>query len=814
TRYWWEIGYFRLKITCPMLNRLLPLLPGLFAATFAQAQCPPGQSALRLEIDPDQYFMEESWQLTNLDGSVVYARDSCYQPDLTIYNYCIPATGCSVFRIKDAYGDGMPDGYYLLYRDDSLIYYTASGDYGFGENVIFGCQPGEYCDQALPVDTGSWTTPANLAETWYRFIPAETGAYRISTCFAVNPCASKIWLYDHCSGIVLSNDQTGANFYAEGGCSTGAVATVFLAAGNPYYLRLGYSAGSCAGTPLHFSLVNTGAVVGCTDPAACNYNPLATVSEACIYPGSPDCPSGPDLAILEAELRSSLYFDIINNYDICYVNEGCLRGSGSRNVVRFNTHIRNIGNQDYYVGSPPASPATPSAQFVYDECHHHWHYRGYAEYILFNSAGLRLPVGSKNGFCLLDLECDTGSGKFECNNMGISAGCGDIYNAGLPCQWIDITGLPADTYTLVVRVNWDKSPDKVGRVEKSYANNWGQACFNLSYNGTTPGVEFLENACPQYTDCLGVPLGDAQPDCEGSCNGPVLRGDWDKNALRDTADLAAYLSAALAGNAVATDCRDLYADGQIDLYDAALLQECILYGNTLDHWGARFPCTFPAGLEDPADQVHIFAGLLDTVAKTFDIQIINAFHNLLGYALTVAGLDITAVENLDSTFQGAMQFDPASGRILALSATEKPIMKHYIPSNFLRVHYQQQTAAQACVASVEAVVNTKYQLSNAGLGTPACVSGSLSSVQEPGENTFPVYVQPNPFREETTLVFANPELEPVSVALLDLTGRVLLSYQDLRTETVTFARGNLPAGVYLYTLRTSKNQVSGKLMAW
>eukprot|EP00170_Pyropia_yezoensis_P009004 contig_38767_g9039 len=48
--------------------------------------------------------------------------------------------------------------------------------------------------------------------------------------------------------------------------------------------------------------------------------------------------------------------------------------------------------------------------------------------------------------------------KYECCNMGVTAGCEDTYDASLPCQWIDVTALDtspdaSDDFTLVVRVN-------------------------------------------------------------------------------------------------------------------------------------------------------------------------------------------------------------------------------------------------------------------------------------------------------------------------------------------------------------------------
>lgn len=41
----------------------------------------------------------------------------------------------------------------------------------------------------------------------------------------------------------------------------------------------------------------------------------------------------------------------------------------------------------------------------------------------------------------------------DCDNQGISPGCFDEYDINLPCQWIDITGLPDGPYILQITVN-------------------------------------------------------------------------------------------------------------------------------------------------------------------------------------------------------------------------------------------------------------------------------------------------------------------------------------------------------------------------
>ncbi len=116
--------------------------------------------------------------------------------------------------------------------------------------------------------------------------------------------------------------------------------------------------------------------------------------------------------------------------------------------------------------------------------------------------------------------------------------------------------------------------------------------------------------------------------------------------------------------------------------------------------------------------------------------------------------------------------------------------------------------------SVEAVVNNKYQKSNSVLGQPNCTSSSVSATQIAEQQAFPVFVQPNPFSAQTTLYFANSGLEPMSVTLTDMTGKVRRTYTDMRSESVTLERGNLPAGLYLYTVQSSRMSRSGKLIAW
>ena len=147
----------------------------------------------------------------------------------------------------------------------------------------------------------------------------------------------------------------------------------------------------------------------------------------------------------------------------CDVVEGCVV-AGTRRLLIFDTESRNIGDGDLYLGSPVGNPL-----FQYASCHNHYHFRGFADYRLINSAQKEIAAGLKVGFCLLDSRrwdpTAPGAARYDCNDQGIQAGWADVYGSSLPCQWIDITSLPAGTYTLEVEVD----PDN--RLEESNDTN-------------------------------------------------------------------------------------------------------------------------------------------------------------------------------------------------------------------------------------------------------------------------------------------------------------------------------------------------------
>ena len=100
--------------------------------------------------------------------------------------------------------------------------------------------------------------------------------------------------------------------------------------------------------------------------------------------------------------------------------------------------------------------------FEFSECHGHYHFSGFASYALLDKEGNTVVTGRKQAYCMEDsaraegvregasVQCEK---RFDCEVQGIQKGWYDLYGNSLDCQWIDITGVPAGSYNLRVRLN-------------------------------------------------------------------------------------------------------------------------------------------------------------------------------------------------------------------------------------------------------------------------------------------------------------------------------------------------------------------------
>ena len=182
-----------------------------------------------------------------------------------------------------------------------------------------------------------------------------------------------------------------------------------------------------------------------------------------IYPGGRSQAALPDLTIYAPATFPSIIYRAFASND-CTVSEGCIP-AGIRRLLSFTTETRNVGAADLVMGNP----ATNSL-FVFDSCHGHYHFVGFAAYRLRDNNQNLVAQGRKIGFCLEDVHAwDPNANPtrlYDCDYQGIQKGWADVYVDEVPCQWIDVTGIPAGNYILEIETNPDHSI-----AESDYSNN-------------------------------------------------------------------------------------------------------------------------------------------------------------------------------------------------------------------------------------------------------------------------------------------------------------------------------------------------------
>lgn len=788
---------------------VLPLLIMLHMnAQVSWSQCATDEIEIEIVIVPDNWPNEISWELS-YDETILASGTSegavvCF--DATIENPCLE------FSINDSYGDGIfsPGGYWL-YEDGIEI---ATGNaYGYGETVSFNCAPGATCNDPFDLDETMYGIIEQAeSSAWYLFVPPANGMYLFSSCGTT--CDTRLWIYDYCNMGNFDNTNEGTIYYddEQGGCGDQATLTVLLEGGVPYWVRMGLGstdAGECTdGFDWEFDFI--GPPTGCMDEIACNYNPLAEVDSGdCVYPGDPDC-TGPDLIVSAQAIINSLNAQVMQvNETDCYIEEGCLNGYGERELVRFTTHIQNIGELDYYIGTPSLSG---NNQFEWGDCHNHWHHQGYAKYDLFTLEGQVLPIGFKNGFCVMDLECSGGgTGQYGCGNMGISAGCGDIYGAGLSCQWIDVTDVSDGTYYLIVRANYDFIPDALGRSENSYENNHAAVCINLDRTSGDLEVEVVEG-CEPIFDCMGVSFGTATSDCNGDCNGSALMGDLDANGAQELTDAVSYVEHILGNDIEALPCTDVDQDDEITVSDAAYMALCQFFNVAHQHpdsSGFHDKCNFPVNhIVNPFDTVHFTIGAVNWSQQYLDIHVLNPNNRIVGYQFTMSGMSISSAVSIADPIEYPINpsFMPGGNEVIGLSYDNMSFPKHYEYAPLVRLYWS-NVEEEVCIDFITDVVNSDYHNTLHVIEEGCVISSGVSMASA----TAAPMLYPNPMSDEATLRVENPTREPLHLQITDATGRVVSEELILGTTHV-IKRGNLTAGSYLYTIwGDSFTSVSGRL---
>ncbi len=779
---------------------LLLLLCMYCGASQAKAACATGETEIVVQITPDNYPNETTWDIRSANNSILATGNASGG------TFCVPANTCLSFTIYDTYGDGIcctyGNGSYRVYADGVQI--ASGGNFGNQERTDFNCPPGYSCNMAIPVNTGTFT--AAQANSWYSFTPNASGMYQITTCEPGNTCDTKIWVYETCTNLNWNNTNQGTLYYDDnsGGCGNLARVSAALQAGITYIIRIGDAGGSCGSGAIDWSISYSGPITGCMDPESCNYNPMATVSDGnCLFYPDPNCPDGPDLIILQSQIENSLHATYINSTN-CWVEENCLTGYGQRRILRFTTWIRNIGTLDYFIGNPGNNPD----QFSFQNCHGHAHYEGYAEYSLYKITGERIPIGYKNGFCVMDLECGGGGqAQYGCNNMGISAGCGDVYDAGLDCQWLDITDVDPGEYVLAVKINWNQSPDALGRYETRYDNNWAQVCIRIFEDGAGVKQFAFSDDCPDYVDCNGTPFGNEEADCEGNCGGSRKYGDLNTDATLDATDAQLYVQRILSQNLSPSSCNDLNNDGKITVWDAALVNHCVLRGSSFNN-----ACRFPYSIYNTLQTVSLRVDTLNLTDHYMDVWIKNPYSLVNAFEFNVSGLQILDVVSLynDPSFPVLPVFIPGQQKIVGISHLDSALNRNPESIPFCRIYYSSLTDTEVCLSEIVHIVNGSYEAVQTEIEN-GCRTVSPVSVKEV-ENAGHLTIWPNPGNGIFHVAIRTPQPADGAIEVLNTLGeQVMMIPTSAHTEVLLDLSSQTP-GIYLVRYRDPQRVITQRIV--
>lgn len=253
-----------------------------------------------------------------------------------------------------------------------------------------------------------------------------------------------------------------------------------------------------------------GCEASCSTGVTCGFNVCCPLGSRCDHG---ECALA-DLTIDADRIAKSVSVAILEFAPTsCELLEQCVGGPGKRALLRFDLVTPNIGEGDLFLGSPLDNPL-----FHYSACHDHYHFSTFADYRLLDAAGQEVAFGHKQAFCLRDdapISPDSSEeARYGCSFQGISSGWSDDYEAELPCQWVDVTGLAPGEYTLRVIVNGARL-----LAESRYDNDVAEVTIMVPENSCPNGCVPADATCCR----AGDPCGWAQ---NGSCDCAAFF-DWD-----------------------------------------------------------------------------------------------------------------------------------------------------------------------------------------------------------------------------------------------------------------------------------------------
>jgi len=173
--------------------------------------------------------------------------------------------------------------------------------------------------------------------------------------------------------------------------------------------------------------------------------------------GKPDLTVDPQRFVAHMEIVDRLF-----NESDCALQEGAVRATGYRRIVRFDTVILNSGDGDLVVGDHNDSNNPYAQSFVFAPCHGNYLIKDFFMYELLSLDRTVVLAEHKGGFDIAD-SFKVYGGKSKAYGhafQGITSGWAASYSKQFPGQWIDITGIPAGDYIVRASINISNTFDE------------------------------------------------------------------------------------------------------------------------------------------------------------------------------------------------------------------------------------------------------------------------------------------------------------------------------------------------------------------
>jgi len=245
-----------------------------------------------------------------------------------------------------------------------------------------------------------------------------------------------------------------------------------------------------------------------------------------------------DLAVVGDELKVNRLTYRYVSPDSCSLAEQCVGGTGWRRLLQFNASEKNVGSEALNIGDVNYfldytlndNPNANHHVYEYSDCHHHYHFNHFATFTYGSDPNL----GSKRAFCLESVaryanhEASPSWSPYDCSFQGITQGWGDQYNAGIECQWVDVTSIDTSQGPVTKPLGLRSNPDHflcegTPVLDQDGDPVWEPTEFESEGGETVdrPKCEFAKNADRNNFEQLPVTL--PLPG-EGMITEPCMRG--------------------------------------------------------------------------------------------------------------------------------------------------------------------------------------------------------------------------------------------------------------------------------------------------